>query len=244
MTTPLILAHRGFSGNFPENSRRGFLEAINVKGCHGFETDLQMSSDGELVIIHDETLERTTTGTGYVNATTFKDLRKLDIGSWKGPQFAGEAIMALDELLELAIQHNKKINLELKNYLIYYPNMEEKVIERICAFKAEDKVFLSSFNHVSMEKARSINPNIPTGLLYHQPLINVEKYATGHALHPHHLLLQHDPGLVTRAHKEGLKIHTWTVNKDSDMRTLIKMKVDSIITDYPNKLAKILEEKE
>ena len=82
MKKPLVLAHRGFSGKFPENTRRAFMEAIAIKGCDGFESDVHLSSDGEPVVIHDPHLDRTTNGKGSVKAMTFKDLRCLDAGSW------------------------------------------------------------------------------------------------------------------------------------------------------------------
>ena len=233
---PLIIAHRGFSGKFPENTKRAFMEAIAIKGCDGFEADVHLSADGEPVIIHDTTLDRTTSGKGKVSDVTFKELRKLDIGSWMSPQFMGEQIMHLDELIALTIEHNKVLNLELKNYEAFYPRMEEIVINRINALNASYHVFLSSFNHISMGKCKSIDPNIRTGLLYAYPLLEAEKYASLHgmdAIHPRYHLLRFEPDLVERANALGIAVHTWTVNGAADMEMCVKMGVDSIITDYP-----------
>ena len=240
MKKPLVIAHRGFSGKFPENSKRAFVEAIAVAGCDGIETDVHLSKDGEPVIIHDGTLERTTNGKGPVIAKTFEELRKLDVGSWMSEEFAGEQIMHLNELLDLCIQHDKVLNIELKNYQTIYPNLEKIVIDCVVAKNAEDRVFLSSFNHISMETCKGINPNIKTGLLYMQPLIKAEKYAAGHALHPAYALLGLEADLVERTHKEGQAVHTWTVNGDDEMRFCIKMDVDSIITNFPDRLAELL----
>jgi len=241
---PLVLAHRGFSGKFPENTRRAFVEAIAVKGCDGFEADVHLSSDGEPVIFHDNTLDRTTNGKGSVNAMSFKEVRKLDNGSWTNPQFADERIMHLDELLELAAIHNKVLNIELKNYEINYPSMEEIIIKRIHAMNAEGHVFLSSFNHISMGMCKSIDANICTGLLYSYPLLEAEKYAALHemdALHPGYRLLHFEPNLVERTRDANIAVHTWTVNSEEDMKMCVQMGVDSIITDYPDKLAELLE---
>ncbi|MCL2421424.1 MAG: glycerophosphodiester phosphodiesterase, partial [Defluviitaleaceae bacterium] len=226
MNKPLVIAHRGFCGKFPENSRRAFLEAIAVEGCDGFETDVHLSADNEPVIIHDGTLERTTNGTGPVNAMTFKDLRRLDVGSWMGLQFAGEQMMHLSELLDLCIQHDKVLNIELKSGQTPYPNLEQIVIDLVCAKNAVNRVFLSSFNHISMEICKGINPDIRTGLLYMQPLIKAEKYASGHALHPMYNLMRYEPDLVERAHQAGLAVHTWTVNSEEDMQFCIRQGVD------------------
>ena len=243
MPKPLVIAHRGFSGKFPENTQRAFMEAIEVSGCDGFETDVHLSSDGEPVIIHDTTLERTTNAKGPVRAMSFKDLRELDAGSWMDSQFASERIMHLDELLELTMQNNKVLNIELKNYETYYPDMEKIVIERIQAMNAQNYVFLSSFNHISMGICKSIDSEINAGLLYFQPLLEAEKYAATNkmnSLHPRYHLLNFEPLLTERAQNIGVKINTWTVNNDDDMRRCIELGVDSIITDFPDKLAQII----
>ena len=242
--TTLNLAHRGFSGKYPENTRRAFLAAVEEGGCDGFESDVHLSKDGEPVIIHDDVLDRTSDGKGFVGEQSFADLRKLDVGAWKGREFAGERIMHLDELLELVLAHGKLLNLEIKNYEVFYPGIEEKVIGRIIAMGAKDRVFLSSFNHISMKHCKEIEPEIKAGLLYGQPLIDAQDYASGHgldALHPRVSCLRCSPDLAEKARAKGLKIHVWTVNTEEEMRFCLEKKVDSIITNYPDMLSGILQ---
>jgi len=241
--TTLNIAHRGFSGKYPENTRRAFLAAVEESNCDGFESDVHLSKDGEPVIIHDDVLDRTSDGKGFVGEQSFADLRKLDMGSWKGREFTGERIMHLDELLELVLSGGKLLNLEVKNYEVFYRDIEEKVIGRIRAMGAADKVFLSSFNHISMKRCKEIDPGIPAGLLYGQPLVEVEDYASRHgldALHPRISCLRYSPDLAERAHKRGLKIHVWTVNTEEDMLFCLDKHVDSIITNYPDRLSGII----
>ena len=236
----LNLAHRGFSGKYPENTKRAFLAAIKEGNCDGFESDVHLSKDGEPVIIHDDDLDRTSDGKGPVGEHNFADLRKLDMGAWKGREFAGERMMHLDELLELLLEHDKLLNLEIKNYEVFYRGIEEKVIERIRAMGAADRVFLSSFNHPSMKRCKEIDPALPAGILYGQPLIDADEYAARYglnALHPRVSCLRYSPDLAEQAHKRSLKIHVWTVNTEEDMRFCLDKKVDGIITNFPDRLS-------
>ena len=232
----LNLAHRGFSGKYPENTRLAFLAAVEEGRADGFESDVHLSRDGEPVIIHDDDLDRTSNGKGPVGEHSFADLRKLDMG-------AGERIMHLDELLELVLEKNKVLNLEIKNYEVFYRGIEEKVISRILAMNAADRVFLSSFNHPSMKRCKEIDPKIPAGLLYGQPLIDMDDYAARHgldALHPGKNCLRYDLNLAEKAHARGLKIHVWTVNTPGDMRFCLDKQVDGIITNYPDRLSQLM----
>jgi glycerophosphoryl diester phosphodiesterase len=252
----LNLAHRGFSGKYPENTRRAFIAAIeegHSQGrqcdgghCDGFESDVHLSADGEPVIIHDDLLERTTDGKGAVGDWSFAELRKLDCGAWKGREFAGERIMHLDELLELVIEKNIVLNLEIKNYSVFYKGIEEKVIGRIKALGAQNRVFLSSFNHISMGICKEIDKTIEAGLLYGYPLLDMDDYGWRHgmdALHPQVNCLEYTPELVEKAHNKGLKINTWTANTEEQIEFCIKIGVDSIISNYPDKVAEFLAEK-
>jgi glycerophosphoryl diester phosphodiesterase len=245
MAKILNLAHRGFSGKYPENTRRAFLAAIETGHCDGFESDVHLSADGEPVIIHDAVLERTSNGSGAVGAHTFSALRELDTGSWKGREFAGERILHLDELLELVLEHHLALNLEIKNYEVFYQGIEEKVIRRVQALKAEKAVFLSSFNHISMKKCKEIDQTIRTGLLYSYPLLDAAGYTRGHgidAIHPRVSCLAYSPELTRQAREKGLAVNVWTANTEEEMRFCIDQGVDSIISNYPDKLGSLLAE--
>jgi glycerophosphoryl diester phosphodiesterase len=241
----LNLAHRGFSGKYPENTKRAFLAAIEEGFCDGFESDVHLSADGEPVIIHDAVLGRTSNGSGSVGDHPFSALRELDLGSWKGREFAGERILHLDELLGIVLEHKIVLNLEIKNYDVFYQGIEEKVISRIKALGAEKAVFLSSFNHISMKKCKDIDRSIAAGLLYEYPMLDAAAYAKNHgmdALHPRISCLEYSPELAAEVRGKGLKVNVWTVNSPEDMRFCIDQGVDSIISNYPDKLAAILAE--
>lgn len=247
MRKTLALAHRGFSASCPENTMAAFEAAIAVEGCHGFESDVHLSSDNEPVIIHDPVLTRTTSGTGWVKDHTFRQLRELDCGSWKGKEFAGQRMLHLDELLDLILEHDLILNLEVKNYEVFYQGIEEIIIRRIVDKKATDRVFLSSFNHVSMELCKDVLPEIKTGFLYGYPMLNAAGYARKYrtdALHPQYHCLWYQPELVEEARQVELKVHTWTANTPKDIQMCLDRKVDSIISNHPDLLVKMIREKE
>ncbi|MDR3192176.1 MAG: hypothetical protein LBT87_03830, partial [Treponema sp.] len=170
-------------------------------------------------------------------------LRELDIGSWKGREFAGERILHLDDLLEIVLDHHLVLNLELKNCDVFYQGIEEKVIGRIKALGAEQAVFLSSFNHISMKKCKEIDRSIRAGLLYSCPLLDAAGYTSGHgidAIHPRVSCLAYSPELAGKAHEKALAVHVWTVDTDEEMRLCIEQGVDGIISNYPDKLGALL----
>ena len=240
MKKSLNIAHRGFSGKYPENTMRAFIEAVKV-GCDGIETDLHMTKDGVIVICHDETIDRTTNNIGYIAEYNYEDLCKVDAGIKYGRDFANEKIPTLDEFLEYIKDKNLYINLELKNNIIQYENMEEKVIEKIHEYKLQNNVILSSFNHYSMIKVKEIDNRIKTGLLYVANLYNVHEYAEklkADALHPFYPAV-FDENIVKDIHDNGLLINAYTVNEESHMKRLMELGIDGIITNFPDKLKEI-----
>jgi glycerophosphoryl diester phosphodiesterase len=239
------LGHRGFSGKYPENTRLAFIKAIEEGHADGFESDVHLSSDGEPVVIHDHDLSRTTNGSGRVGNTTFAELRKLDNGVWKGREFAGQHILHLDELLEIVAEYRVFLNLEIKTGEIFYKDIEEKCVRRINALGLGKQVLISSFNHISAGRCREIDPSLRTGFLYESPLIDADQYAKAHhadAIHPRLSCLYYSPELTARAHEKGLEVNTWTVNTEEDIRYCVKLGVDSIISNYPDKTAAVLKE--
>ncbi|WP_283672891.1 glycerophosphodiester phosphodiesterase [Butyricicoccus sp. Marseille-Q5471] len=245
MKKPILLAHRGFSGEYPENSPIAFEAAVQKTACDGFESDVHITKDGKLVIFHDATLERTSNGTGYLKDYTYDELMQLDIGSWKAPEFAGQHIWTFDQLLDFCHDTHMLLNMELKNYEVFYEGLEQMVIDAVCAHKMQDEVFVSSFNHISMQHFKNLNGDIKTGLLYDKPFLDIDKYierSNADNMHPRYMLLQYQPELVDLYHGRGMNVNTWTVNEVSDMRDMMERGVDSIISNHPDVLCRVAEE--
>ncbi|SMF81122.1 glycerophosphoryl diester phosphodiesterase [Paenibacillus uliginis N3/975] len=240
MTQIINFAHRGASGVCPENTMAAFRKALEL-GATGIETDVQMTKDGKLVLIHDETVLRTTGEQGFVKDYTFEEIQKLDAGSWFSEEFRGERLPALEELLELTKDRGTIVNIELKNGSIQYPELEEKVIASIRSFGMEDRVVISSFNHYSLVKCKSIAPEIRTGILYVEGLYKAWEYGQSVGADALHALKYAVlPEWVEEAKACGIVYHPWTVNEPEEMKRLIAAKVAGIITDYPDRLDGLL----
>ncbi|TCM93277.1 glycerophosphoryl diester phosphodiesterase [Paenibacillus sp. BK033] len=240
MTTLVNYAHRGASGNYPENTMIAFEKAIEL-GAAGIETDVQMTKDGELVLIHDEMLRRTTGLNSLVADIQSHDLLQLDAGSWFSPNFKDARIPTLAQLLDLAGQTGTILNIELKNGIAPYPGMEQKVIETVRAYGMENQVILSSFNHYSLIECKRLAPEIRTGILYMEGLYRPWKYALSigaSALHASHFAVL--PDWVAEAAQHGVIYNVFTVNEPAEMLRLIQAGVAGIITDYPERLTALL----
>lgn len=233
-------AHRGASAVAPENTMAAFRKGLEL-GATGIETDVQMTSDGGLVLIHDEDLSRTTTGSGFVKDKTLREVLEVDAGSWFSPEFTGERIPTLEELLDLVQGTETILNIELKNGTFFYPGMEEKVIAAVREQGMSKQVVISSFNHYSLAHCKTLAPEIRTGILYGEGLYRPWNYAASlqaDALHAHHHSVL--PEFVAEAAEAGIVYHPWTVNDPERMIALIEAGVAGIITDYPDLLAALL----
>jgi len=240
---PIIFAHRGASGTRPENTMAAFRRAVEL-GATGIETDVQLSADGEPVLIHDETLTRTASAPGWVGDKTYEELRGLDAGSWFHPDFMGERIPHLHELLKLAREWNIIVNIELKNTVRAYEGLEKKVIEAVRGHGLERQVILSSFNHYSLALCKKLAPEIRTGILYMEGLYRPWAYAKtlgADALHAYDPAVQAE--WVREARTEGVDYHPFTVNEEGRLRELIGMGAAGVITDYPDRAARLLKER-
>lgn len=240
MTEPQILAHRGFSGPYPENSPLAFRAAAEETGADGIETDVQMTKDGRLVLMHDERVDRTSNGHGYVRDLTWEQMQELDIGGWKG--FPGETVWSLEQLLDFCREKHLLLNIELKNGIVFYTGLEERVAELIRQRHMQEQVVLSSFNHASMARFKSLCPEVETGLLYSEPLAQTVRYvelAGADGIHPCHRVLTYQPELVAQCHARGKKVRVWTVDGEAELRRMLEAGVDCIITDWPDRAEKI-----
>ncbi len=237
-----VWAHRGASGYYPENTMSSFEEAVRQK-ADGIELDVHLSKDGYLVVCHDETLNRTTNGKGFIKQYDLYELKQLDAGSWFDKRFKGEKIPLLEEAIDLVKRSNMELNIEIKAGSIFYPGIEEKVLKMIDKYGIRSKVIISSFDHYSLVKIKNIDKDIKTGILYTEALykpINYMKTTGANALHPNYITLTKD--IVEEAHALGIDINTYTVNIEEHIRFIKAMNVNAIITNYPDLAKSILME--
>lgn len=234
------IAHRGFKGKYPENTLLSFKKAIEV-GADGIEFDVQFTKDNKVVIIHDETLDRTTDGKGYVKDFTLNQLKKLNASKCFEEEFGFNEIPTLSEYFEMVKDLDIITNVELKNSIIAYDGMEESVCSLISKYKLENKVIVSSFNHHSIMKIKRINKNIECGLLVESWIVNPGEYVSKLGIENFHPVAY---GLtkeeVLKIQSYGVKVNTWIGAIDVDFNTLVDTGVDSIISDYPDKLKKLI----
>ncbi|MFD0962030.1 glycerophosphodiester phosphodiesterase [Paenibacillus chungangensis] len=244
-TTPIIFAHRGASGYCPENTMAAFRRALEL-GATGIETDVQRTADGKLVLIHDESLKRTAGHAALVKDITYEEMNKLDAGSWYGKdaEFAGERIPLLEDLLALTKSTDTMINLELKNTVIPYEGMEQQVIDAVRKHGMSDRIVISSFNHYSLVLCKELAPDIRTGVLYMEGIYEPWKYAAAigaDALHAYRYAVL--PEWVNEAREDGVHYHPFTVNDEAEMERMLACGVSGIITDYPDKLVNLIQER-
>jgi glycerophosphoryl diester phosphodiesterase len=229
-----VFGHRGSAGTHPENTMAAFEEAARV-GAEGIEFDIQLSKDGIPVIIHDETLDRTTDGNGWVKDFTFDELQRLDAGSWFDGQFRGVQIPSLEEVLDWATGNSLLLNLELKTGLVRYPQIEEKVIRLVDQYSLTERVIISSFNHYSLVEVRNIHSDIETAILFMEGIFEPWKYAGSigaKGLHCHWPIAT-VPEIMEGAQKAGSPVRPFTVNKEEHMRLFFQNGCSGIFTDWP-----------
>ena len=236
--------HRGASGHAPENTLSAFLLAADM-GANGIELDVHLSADGEAVVIHNDTVDATTNGSGRVSSLTLEELRSLDAGSWFSPGFAGERLPTLQEVFD-AVGHRLFINIEIKVERGHHPlDQEAEVVRLIEDNQMVDRVIISSFAPSSLRRTRKMNPNIPLGLLYSDkettwlPTLLRWLGVPFDALHPRFGMV--DARYVKRARQGGKRVNVWTVNTADDMRRMRDLGVDGIITNYPDVLDAVLK---
>ena len=237
--TTHIIAHRGASGKLPENTMIAYVQAAK-DGADAIELDVQLTKDRIPIIMHDETVDRTTDGYGFVKDYTAKNLKKLSAGSWKGWKYRRAEIPTLEEVLQWIAPTRLDLVIEFKNNLFPYAGMERLTIELIERYGMMERTIFSSFNHDSLIKIKKMVKEAQTAPLYSKPIANPAQYAKAigaSGVHPYFRLLT--PTLVQTMHENGLLIRPFTVNQPHLMEALIAWGVDGLITDEPALAAKI-----
>ncbi|MGC8570537.1 MAG: glycerophosphodiester phosphodiesterase [Caldivirga sp.] len=227
----LVIGHRGARCCAPENTIPSFKLAIET-GVNGVELDVHMTKDGEVVVIHDDTLDRTTTGSGYVKDYTLNEIRNFDAGVKFGLEWRGVKIPTLDEVLS-EFRNRTSYVIELKHGSDVYPGIEEKVLNLVR--KHDVKVKIVSFDFDALERVRQFDDSVELGLIFvgkARWFIDIAKRLKAQWLQAEYKLINEND--VKIVHNAGLKIGAWTINDADTAVKLYKMGIDEITTDNPS----------
>ena len=239
-----VISHRGAMGHCPENTFVSFERALEL-GADWIELDVHLTRDGALAVIHDETVDRTTDGHGFVKDHTLAELKKLDAGAWFGPEFAGQRIPSLDEVLIWARERNTVVDIEIKNAPIYYAGIEEAVVESLDRSGMAEQVIVISFDHRSVQRVKALDSRVVTGVLYAaRPTdagVGLAAAAQADAVLPHWAYVT--PEDVRVAHDAGLAVAPWATSDPVVLGELIDAGVDAIGTNHPDVLRQLLSKR-
>jgi len=224
----LKIGHRGAKGYEPENTFASFQKALDMQ-VDGIELDVHLSADGEIIVIHDETIDRTTNGKGFVNALSLRELNAFRIdGKYEIP--------TLKEVFDL-VNKDCFINIELKSY-----DVTDKVVSLIEKYVTKkgwqyDRFLISSFDWNALQQVAFLNDKIPIGVLTETDLdlaLAFAKFIQAKSIHPHfHLLTKEN---TAQMQEKGLQVFPWTINELEDIQKIKTFNINGIITDFPNRI--------
>ena len=246
MIPPVRIAHRGASGAglAPENTLAAFEKAIQI-GVDVLEIDVHSTRDGQIVVLHDASLERTTDRRGLVRELSLEQVRRADAGSWFGSEFKREKIPLLEEVLELA-RHRALLLIEIKADFI-----TERILQIIASMRAEEQVVVQAFNPQTVQRVKLLNPGLPAALLIGKlstvpSRLRARRLARqvlqvgANALSIWHGALT--PPFIEEMRKRAIGVWAWTVDEEVAMHDLVLMGVQGIITNYPDRLNRVLDD--
>lgn len=241
-----VFAHRGASGDYPENTMLSFRKSLEI-GVDGIELDVHKSKDGELVVIHDEDIQRTFKGKGLVKDYTLEELQQFTCRKFEFVNNDHCKIPTLRDVFELIKDEDITLNIEAKTDLIHY-DIEQDILNLIYEYKINNKILISSFNHDCINIFKNLDSSINYAALYecekdYKPECNVFDHAK--KLNIYSINISQE--LVTKevvdmAHENNLKVFVYTVNKPNSMRKMIELGVDGVFSDYPDLMNEILRE--
>ena len=242
MSKPYIWAHRGAAGYAPENTLEAFSLAAQM-GADGVELDVQLSKDGQIVVCHDEKLNRTSNGKGWLRDFTLEELKQLDF-SGGDVKYAGVQIPTLEEVLDLLRDTGMYVDIELKTSVYPYLGIEKKCVRLIREMGYEERVHFSSFNHLSLQKIRLYARNIPTGYLYLHASPSIISHAKKFGATAMNISCRNlkTEDFVEKCRENDMQINVWTVNDEEEMHLSMEYDVHAVITDYPDKIRQIRDQ--
>jgi glycerophosphoryl diester phosphodiesterase len=226
-----IIAHRGASAQAPENTLAAFQLALDLQS-DGIELDVMLTADKQVVVIHDDTVDRTTNGSGRVGDLTLEEILTLDAGE-------GEKVPTLPEVLD-RFGGKFLINIELKNYTSIFDDLPIKVAKLVQSRGLEENVLLSSFNPFNISRVRNRLPDTRLGLITQPQQAQrwIWRFFNYDSLHPH--FEDVDAALVSDMHARNRQVNVWTVDDPQEMKRLVDLDVDGIITNDPKKAREVL----
>ncbi|MVP01644.1 glycerophosphodiester phosphodiesterase [Paenibacillus lutrae] len=235
---PIIIAHRGAKGLAPENKLGAFRLGLE-QGCEAIELDIHLSADGELIVIHDATLDRTTDGQGEILAKSLAEIKAVDAGSWYSEAYKGETVPTLGEVFDL-VPESVMINVELK----VDGAIEQKLVDFVRERGCFGQVVVSCFDHKCLRRIKQMEPQIRIGLLYGNKMWDPVGYARSfdvdvYSLHPYHQIIEAED--VEKAIEHGLQVYPYTANTEEELHKLMAIHVSGIITNYPARLKELLD---
>ena len=228
-----IFAHRGYSKNYPENTCIAFQKAAELN-IFGVEFDVHLTADQQLVVIHDETINRTSTGSGFVKDMTLAELEKYDYGRWFGAQFTGQKIPILREVLTIFAETQHVLNIEIKSDIFEYEGIEQLIAQEIEAFGMHNRVIISSFNHESIQRFHQYQPIIQTAALFASLVTNIEYYVKTIPSSAMHIWYFHGyRKIIQEAITNDMTVRAFTVNDVMMEKQLQAIGIEAIFTDDP-----------
>ncbi|MCM3389157.1 glycerophosphodiester phosphodiesterase [Ureibacillus chungkukjangi] len=237
-----IYAHRGYSAKYPENTLAAFRAAADLP-IDGVEFDVHLTKDQQVVVIHDESINRTSNGQGFVKDMTLQALRGFDYGGWFSKEFAGETIPTLSEVLTIFRNTNLRVNIELKSDIFAYAGMEELVLKEVEALGMQEQVVISSFDHEAVARVAELAPNIENAALFVNTILEIVEYQEKLPAKALHVSL---PSALRRpvqdAIQRGSVVRVWTVNEVEHVILLVNSGVEAIFTDEPEKMMVFIKE--
>jgi glycerophosphoryl diester phosphodiesterase len=244
---PYVVAHRGISGKAPENTLAAFALACETPGIDMIELDVRLSKDDEVIVLHDRTLQRTSTGNGAARSYSAAEIKEFDAGSWFDPSFAQEQIPTLREVLTM-VNKRRWLNIELKSDF-FFPEkpelLERQVLETVGGLGCDGYVMYSSFNHRMMANIRRFNPTAVTGVLY--------SVGRDFGRMPSKLARRVGASVFVCAKREvtrrmlddaranGIAFYVYTLNSTSSVSRMIELDVDGILSDIADNIVQFVK---
>lgn len=245
-TTPYIIAHRGISGKAPENTLASFSLACATSGIDMIELDVRLSKEGEVIVLHDRSLQRTTTGNGPARNYSVAELKSFDAGSWFHPSFSNERIPLLSEVLH-AIGRRRWVDIELKSDFFHKePSglLERKVLDVVMECGMLDQVLFSSFNHSLMGTLKKMEPRAWTGVIFnmYRDFGRLPSKLAGRVDASVVVCAKYEftERMLKDAHQHGLALYVYTLNDQAGVRAMMEMGVDGILSDNADDIVPIV----